>query len=550
MRKLAHVFRWGNARCLVLILPLVATIWILGWMFLVSNHISSYMQENTNPISEQDPIELKSVSDTKAVDTAPSSSPPTPAPPPLVPKPGFAILPPAFPDVVKDKAENYPNSAPGRYHGTIGFVKDTRNPDIFTPGWTPNAPPNPEHALQAKKVQHELSIGGGINFLMSNSLPLDRDVPDSRDALCNSATYPDPMTLPSVSVVIVFHNEGFSTLMRSVHSVLNRTPPECLYELLLVDDGSTEKHIVSDKEGSVQWYVENALPEKVKLIRNSPRTGIVGARMRGIRSAKAPIFAILDSHVEVSEKWLEPLVSRIAEERRSVVMPMIDGVEADTFKHTGGGIGCTLGIIWRMMEHSFNLSAKYPERLVSTPISIQQSPAMAGGLFAADRAFFLHMGAYDEGMQFWGVENLELSFRLWQCGGFLECVPCSRVYHVFRKGGAKYSVPPNALVVNKLRTMSVWMDDYADLAWNVLGRPRVDMGDVSSRLELRRSLGCMNFKWFLDVVWPESEVHDLRADVPFMGLTYPSRLVLCRVTSNQTASSLPVKPPRSSLPRK
>ena len=55
---------------------------------------------------------------------------------------------------------------------------------------------------------------------MSDQISLDRTVPDMREKECKHWNYPED--LPTASVIFIFHNEGWSTLLRSVHSVINR----------------------------------------------------------------------------------------------------------------------------------------------------------------------------------------------------------------------------------------------------------------------------------------------------------------------------------------
>lgn len=67
-----------------------------------------------------------------------------------------------------------------------------------------------------------------------------------------------------------------------------------------------------------------------------------------------------------------------------------------------------------------------------TDIDPQPSPAMAGGLFSVHREYFFEIGAFDEKMEHWGGENIEIGFRAWQCGGTPCTYICLRACFVLR----------------------------------------------------------------------------------------------------------------------
>lgn len=61
------------------------------------------------------------------------------------------------------------------------------------------------------------------------------------------------------------------------------------------------------------------------------------------------------------------------------------------------------------------------------------------------------------------------------------------------------------------------MDEYADLAWRVIGKPKVEFGPYEQILEWRKEKQCKKFQWYLDEVFPESYVKSMPNDVPHLG---------------------------------
>ena len=153
------------------------------------------------------------------------------------------------------------------------------------------------------------------------------------------------------------------------------------------------------------------------------------ARVLGCTEAKGPVLIVMDSHVEVAIGWLQPLLDPIARNPNMIVLPAVETLKPQTLEYNNviGGFYNWVGTFtWELMYTW--VAAPIPSDS-HTPVIC---PTMLGAAFAIRKDYFEYLGYYDTGFELWGGENMELSFKVWMCGGKMVQAFCSHVGHMFR----------------------------------------------------------------------------------------------------------------------
>ncbi|XP_071846193.1 polypeptide N-acetylgalactosaminyltransferase 10-like isoform X2 [Apostichopus japonicus] len=351
---------------------------------------------------------------------------------------------------------------------------------------------------ELKKTHREDVKANGFNERISNLVSLDRAVPDIRHPGCQTIKY--LKDLPTASIVIPFHNEALSALKRTVHSVFNMSPPQLIKEIVLVDDFSNREYLKKELDDYMEQF------PKVRILRNEMREGLIRTRLNGAKVAVGDVIIFLDSHCEANVNWLPPLLERIALNRKRIACPMIDVISNEDFHYeTQAGDVMRGAFDWELYYKRIPINQAERNRRSKATDPVR-SPIMAGGLFAIDRKYFMEeLGGYDDGLEIWGGEQYDLSFKIWMCGGEMEEVPCSRVGHIYRLF-MSYSVPGGGNVIGKnlQRVVEVWMDEWKEHFYK--RKPYLrgnNFGDISKQLALRDRLKCKNFTWFMTEVAPD-----------------------------------------------
>jgi GT2 family glycosyltransferase len=211
---------------------------------------------------------------------------------------------------------------------------------------------------------------------------------------------------PLVSVVVPSRNEG-DYLRRTVNNLLAGLSPTD--EVVVVDDWSTD--------GSVPVLCSGRY-RRVRVLRPPRHLGVARARNFGARHARGDVIVFSDAHVAASRGWLRPLLAAVTPSEVGAVGPVLSVMHHPETK--GYGL--------RFSDEATNL--EWLDWKDSEPYPV---PVLPGFFIAMRRDVFSATGGFDPGMTNYGMEDPELSMRLWTFGYQCRLVPGVDVAHLYRR---------------------------------------------------------------------------------------------------------------------
>ncbi|MGK0385701.1 MAG: GT2 family glycosyltransferase [Patiriisocius sp.] len=220
-----------------------------------------------------------------------------------------------------------------------------------------------------------------------------------------------------IAVVILNYN-GRSLLEQFLPAVLEHSQEATLY---VADNASTDDSIA---------YIKEHFSD-VSLIINTENGGYAKGYNDALKNLTEDIFVLLNSDVEVTRGWLQPMLSAFQKNQNLVaVQPKIlDYKNKDYFEYAGaaGGYIDALGYPYcrgRIFDSLEKDEGQYNDT--------QQIFWASGACLFVRREAFQEVAGFDEDL-FAHQEEIDLCWRMQQQGGIIHYVGTSKVYHV---GGA------------------------------------------------------------------------------------------------------------------
>nr|XP_016997839.2 putative polypeptide N-acetylgalactosaminyltransferase 12 [Drosophila takahashii] len=347
------------------------------------------------------------------------------------------------------------------------------------------------------------------NAWLAERISLWRSLPDLRDPRCLNLKYDeDSDRMKPVAVILIFRNEQLIVLLRTLHSLVDRTPKHLFSELIIVDDHSDTDFW--NEKLSVYFfdrYVLRYIYSKARILHLNKPVGLIEARVLASKKAKADNLVFVDAQVEFTNGWLTPLLNTISEQSLTLATPILDGLDEQNLAyHRSVELR---GIFdWSLRRREVPLPEDVKKRL-PRPYEVA---AVRTSVFAIPAQWFQDLSNFDKQLRGSGAAELELSFKVWRSGGRVVQVPCSRVGHLqpkdqnYLKRYGNLHIMGKELLWNLKRIVEVWIDDPQSKSVIYHYLPDLinfPITDISNSRQLYEDYDCLSFIEFINEIMPE-----------------------------------------------
>lgn len=238
--------------------------------------------------------------------------------------------------------------------------------------------------------------------------------------------------MPKVSIVILNWN-GSHFLQQFLPPLIRHTGYPWV-EIVVADNASTDDSLT---------ILAQHFPQ-VKIIRLDRNYGFAGGYNRALSQVSADYYVILNSDVEVTDGWLDPLVNFLEQHAEvAAVMPKIlSWYQPDTFEHAGAAGGFIDRYGYPFCRGRIFDSIESDQGQYDDPAEVFW---ITGACMVIRSSVFHECGGFDE-MFFAHMEEIDLCWRMLWKGYKLYCIPQSSVFHV--GGGALPAENPFKIYLN------------------------------------------------------------------------------------------------------
>jgi GT2 family glycosyltransferase len=202
-----------------------------------------------------------------------------------------------------------------------------------------------------------------------------------------------------VSIIVPAFNRLSSTI-KCVESLINQTINPDLYEILLIDDGSSD--LTQAYFSSSSWSGSNFI-----YLRNHLNLGRVGARNRGILEAQGEILIFLDNDMVVEPYFINAHIGAYARNLNDRIA-VIGNISYPSSVLTSSNFGRYIQS--RAIGHRSDLD------MIGINLNNLDGRFFPGGNSSCRRCDALQLNMFDAKFEFYGGEDEDFGYRLQEAG--------------------------------------------------------------------------------------------------------------------------------------